>query len=360
MKILVSIVVPTYKRPDLLSRCMAALISQEFDPSAFEIIIVDDAAENSTKNLVEAWAQKAVAYSFQPGRSLTVASSSNPANLHEEIEPAPGRLVKINGIPIVRYIPMLAEHGPAAARNVGWLAAAGEIIAFTDDDCFPSPGWLKGGISAFDENTMGVCGKVIMPIPLVPTDYERDASSLERSEFVTANCFYRRSALEAAGGFDTRFRLAWREDSDVYFTLLENNCLLRRTTDAIVVHPIRPVRFGVSIPQQKKSMYNALLYKKHPHLYRQKVQKSPPVRYYLILLSLIVILSGLLTGNRWSLSAGGVAWVALTLRFCFDRLKGTSHAPRHVLEMAATSTVIPILSIYWRLQGAVRFRVLFF
>jgi len=37
---------------------------------------------------------------------------------------------------------------------------------------------------------------------------------LMSSEFVTANCFYRRLAIEEAGGFDESFTMAWREDSD--------------------------------------------------------------------------------------------------------------------------------------------------
>jgi hypothetical protein len=54
----------------------------------------------------------------------------------------------------------------------------------------------------------------------LPTDYERDAHGLERSEFVTANCFVSKRGLERLGGFDERFPLAWREDSDLHFRLL--------------------------------------------------------------------------------------------------------------------------------------------
>jgi len=41
------------------------------------------------------------------------------------------------------------------------------------------------------------------------------------------------------------------------------------------------------------------------------------------------------------------------------RLRGTSHAPGHIAEMAVTSALIPPLSVFWRLRGAVKFRVLF-
>jgi len=49
----------------------------------------------------------------------------------------------------------------------------------------------------------------------------------------------------------------------------------------------------------------------------------------------------------------------VTARFCARRLRGTSHAPRHVAEMAVTSALIPPLAIYWRLRGALAFHVWF-
>ena len=51
-----SVVVPTYRRPDLLERCLNALLSQTFAPSDYEIIIVDDGPESpETRRLVETW-----------------------------------------------------------------------------------------------------------------------------------------------------------------------------------------------------------------------------------------------------------------------------------------------------------------
>ena len=40
----VSVVVPTYRRPELLDRCLAALAAQDFDGAVYEILIADDAA----------------------------------------------------------------------------------------------------------------------------------------------------------------------------------------------------------------------------------------------------------------------------------------------------------------------------
>jgi len=49
----VSVVVPTFKRPDLLNRCLTALLAQDFDKADYEVIVVDDAPSDDTRQLVE-------------------------------------------------------------------------------------------------------------------------------------------------------------------------------------------------------------------------------------------------------------------------------------------------------------------
>jgi GT2 family glycosyltransferase len=317
----ITVVVPTYRRPDLLDRCLSALVAQEFDPSDFEIVVADDANSPATKRQVEGWA----------GRSA---------------------------VPI-RHVAPTAAHGPAAARNAGWRAALGAIVAFTDDDCRPDPRWLAEGSAAFDDKTAAVSGRVVVPLPGRPTDYERDAAGLERAEFVTANCFVRRDVLAAVGGFDEHYAAAWREDSDLHFTLLERGYRLGRAPRAVVVHPVRPAPWGVSLRQQKKSQFNALLYKKFPRLYRLRIQPWPPWDYYAIVGSIATALLAGLAGRREIASVALVAWAFFTARFCVRRLRSNSLAPRHVAEMVVTSALIPPLSVFWRLYGAFRFRVFF-
>lgn len=320
--ICISVVVPTFKRPMLLDRCLEALLAQDFDPSGYEIIIVDDAACEQTKRQVEQYANR----------------------------------VEMDGYTI-RYFAVTESHGPAAARNLGLYAAYGEIIAFTDDDCIPSAGWLKAGVKALINDAVAVAGRIIVPLPPIPTDYEYNASYLAHCEFVTANCFVRRDALIRIGGFDERFTAAWREDSDLIFTLQELGTRCIAAQEAIVIHPVRSAKWGISIYQQRKSTFNALLYKKHPVLYRQKIQAAPPWNYYAIASSLIVILIGIIS-ESWLLGCFALgAWILLTSRFCLTRLKNTSHTPSHIFEMTITSCVIPLLAIYWRLRGAIKFQI---
>jgi GT2 family glycosyltransferase len=317
-----SVVVPTYRRPEFLDRCLAALVAQDFDTRSYEIIVADNAASRDTRMQVERWIKRAAR-------------------------------------PHIRYLAAGQKPGPAAARNAGWRAAQGAIIAFTDDDCVPDRGWLKAGMSAFHDGLAAASGRIVMPLPPSPTDYERNEASLQHVEFVTANCFCRREVLEKVGGFDERFATAWREDSDLHFTLLEKGFQVAHAADALVVHPVRPAPWGISLLQQRKSLFNALLYKKHPGFYRERIQTSPPWHYYATVAALLAGL-GLGLANRPvpSVAAFGL-WVLLTGRFCLLRLRDTSHSPRHVAEMIVTSALIPPISVFWRLRGAVRFRVRF-
>jgi len=182
---------------------------------------------------------------------------------------------------------------------------------------------------------------------------------LERSDFVTANCFYLRSALEMTGGFDTAFKLAWREDTDLYFTLLERGARLAWSPDAVVLHPIRPAGWGISLKQQRKSMYNALLKKKHPVLYRERVQSGPPWIYYLAIFGALAALFGVVLGISQVWIPGVYLWLGATGWFFARRIRITSKKAGHVIEMAVTSLAIPWLSVYWRLRGAITYRTWF-
>ena len=62
-------------------------------------------------------------------------------------------------------------------------------------------------------------------------------------------------------------------------------------------------------------------------------------------------------GSVVAVIEAGDAW--LTAWFCLRRLNDTTRRPAHVLEMVWTSVLIPPLSLYWRLRGALRFRVAF-
>lgn len=319
----ITVVVPTYRRAELLERCLGALCAQDFDPADYEIVVCDDGPDDATR-----------------------ASVERTAALHAR-----------RGLAI-RYLAVRETQGPAAARNAGWRAARAPAIAFTDDDTIPGHDWLRAGLAAL-AHAQAAAGRIVVPLEAAPSDYERDASGLARAEFATANAFVRRDALIAAGGFDERFTSAWREDSDLQFTLLGLGAQVARAEDAVVVHPVRPARWGVSLAQQRKSQFEALLFRKHRALYRERIGARPPLLYYAVLASVLALLISLAAGARGAALTSLTAWLALTGVFCARRLRTTRLDPRHVLEMIWTSFWIPFLSIYWRLYGAVRYRAWF-
>lgn len=318
----VSVVVPTCGRPLLLNRCMASLVLQSFDPDRFEIIIVDDRPSDETRAVVERWAEHAAD----------------------------------NGPDIV-YIASPGPHGPAAARNRGWRAARGSIVAFTDDDTIAASSWLENGLHAFQDDVQVACGRIVMPLNGTPTDYELDAKNLETAEFVTANCFCRKDVLETLGGFDERFRFAWREDSDLHFRLLDHQARIVYAPKAVITHPVRPAGWGVSLSQLKKIQFDALLYKKHPLHYRQRIRATPRWDYYLIVAALAGCIAGLALNAMAAATVAGAIWLVMTTRFCLQRLHRTSKSPSHVAEMIITSALIPPVAVFWRAVGALKFRV---
>ncbi len=368
MSILVSVVVPTYRRRHLLERCLQALVSQNFPPQAYEIIVVDDGPqEQATRELVAEWQQRLRAsYAFLVPPVITpipvtAASGGQKESLKDGLRPSAIYQVKTGPAqhPRILYLATRGACGPAAARNLGWHAAGGEIIAFTDDDCIPEPDWLANGLSAFVDGVAGVSGRTIVPLPEKPTDNDLNLTGLQRSDFITANCFYRRKVLEEVGGFDERFATAWREDSDLYFSIRERNYTLAWASGAIVIHPVKEEKWGSSLRQQRKSFYNALLYKKHPQFYWRYIQSSPPWNYYGMLAALLVVASGLASGIPLAAAAGLIVWLYLLGAFIYRRLKQTTRTPAHVAEMVLTSILIPFLSIYWRLRGALHWRAFF-
>ena len=322
----VSVVIATRERPDPLLRCVDALLRQTLPSPQFEIIIVDDASTRATRERVMA--------------GLSQRRHARRA-------------------PTLRFLWLPSNRGSAAARNHGILAARGAIIAFTDDDTVPDQDWLRLGMRAIAGGADAVAGRIVVPLPAVPTDYERDAASLENAAFVTANCFVRRELLAAIGGFDERFRTAWREDTDLCFRLRASGAIVRSAPAARVVHPVQPARWGVSLAQQRKVMFDALLYKKFPRGYRRYVRRQPPWEYYAAVVAGLCALVNAI-GGQWALAVVCLlVWLAIGGVFAWLRLAHTSHAPRHIAEMFVTSLLIPWVSVYWRARGAWRFRVPF-
>ncbi len=138
------------------------------------------------------------------------------------------------------------NQGLANARNTGLAAATGEIIAYLDDDAYPDPDWLTYLAATFLRTPYaGVGGPNIAPpgdgpiaecvarapggpVHVLVTDREAE-------HIPGCNMAFRKSCLEAIGGFDPQFRTAG-DDVDVCWRLQERGWTLGFHPAAMVWH----------------------------------------------------------------------------------------------------------------------------
>jgi len=128
------------------------------------------------------------------------------------------------------------EANISAARNAGLHQAAGEIVAFIDDDAVPEPTWLtrlcagfaeagvvaatgfvrgRNGISyqwqACEVDAQGQDHSIVVPLGQITL---RAGTHRRAVKTQGTNCAFRRNALCAAGGFDPGFRF-YLDEADV-------------------------------------------------------------------------------------------------------------------------------------------------
>jgi len=103
--------------------------------------------------------------------------------------------------------------GLGAARDGAWRKARGDIICFTDDDCYPSPDFIDAMMLAFAEHPNAGCigGRILLydhTDAYLAVDYRTEEFKTPPYSFVYpgilqgANLAFRREALEKSGGFD--------------------------------------------------------------------------------------------------------------------------------------------------------------
>ncbi len=184
----ISVVIPTCHRPASLARCLEKLLGAE------EVIVTDDSRDDATKELVEKNVPRAI-WTRGP------------------------------------------QRGPAANRNHGARAAAGEWIAFVDDDCVPDEKWLDA-IRCAAEDADIVEGKTLCPGQR-DTPFEEHVENLTGGVLWSCNFAIRRALFEQMGGFDEDFLEAGGEDMEFAWRVARAGHRVVFAPTAVVVHPPR-------------------------------------------------------------------------------------------------------------------------
>lgn len=171
----ISLIVATRNRAHKLKACLAAIARIRF-AEPWELVVADNGSTDDTAKIVEAFAGRV---SFP-----------------------------------VRYVHESAP-GNSNARNAGIRVSAGEILAFTDDDCYVSPDLLAHLDRIFEDPAIGFAsGQILMHDPTafpLGTINDTTPKTIPPNSFVPAgivgggNMAFRRTAALQAGAFDPRF-----------------------------------------------------------------------------------------------------------------------------------------------------------
>ncbi len=208
---LISVVIPTRDRPNLLRRTLDLLAPgvQELPASDYEVIVSDDARPLSAARAL------ATAYPW-------VRFGEGPA------------------------------RGPAANRNAGARAARGTWLAFTDDDAEPGVSWLleftraiRPGIDVYEGRTTcnGGFGSPLFHAPVNETG----------GRLWSCNFMVRAERFSSVGGFDEAFPYPHMEDQDLRVRLDAAGAKCVFVPGAVINHPPRRQPGGARLGAYRES-----------------------------------------------------------------------------------------------------------
>ena len=200
----ISVIIAVKNQAKLLEQCLECLSRQDYH--SFEIIIVDNDSAMAESQQIE-W----------------LCDKYQARYLHE------------------------SHPGAYAARNRGLLAAAGDVIAFTDADCRPDRQWLSNGLFILETMQADIIAGHInfafsqSPPPL--GEYLDSLSYLNQQAYAAegygagANLFVRRSVFDAVGLF--RADVVNVGDREWGQRATKAGFKLQYSVFAIVTHPAR-------------------------------------------------------------------------------------------------------------------------
>ena len=171
---------------------------------------------------------------------------------------------------VLRHLSVEPGTGsPSRQRNIGWRAARGDLIAFTDDDCRPEADWLERLLAAAEKAPGAVVQGRTRPDPLERELLRAPHVRTLKIEPVNpykqaANILYPRSLLERLDGFDERAIAG--EDVGLWLRARRAGAEIVAVPEAVVSHAIESHTLPGIVRQNLKWRYLAYLAKRHPEL----------------------------------------------------------------------------------------------
>lgn len=207
---MISVVIPTCRRRDLLARCLDRLApgAQTLPADQYEVIVTDDGEPTAERFLAEK-------YSW-------VIWGSGP------------------------------RRGPAANRNAGARRAQGEWLAFTDDDCLPDPNWLVGFTMAAHASCKVYEGKTTC-VAGIHSPLDQAPVNVMGGCLWSCNIFIWRCTFDRMGGFDEGFPFPYMEDADLRERLVQAGYPFEFVPSAVVDHPPRRSASGRQLARYHES-----------------------------------------------------------------------------------------------------------
>ncbi len=245
-----SIIIPTYRRPDQLARCMDGVSRLDYPRHEFEVVVVSD----------------------DPG-----PAAEEVARRYSAIMPV--RVITQN------------HGGPAWARNTGAAATKGEFLLFLDDDCIPTEAWLQqwelhsalhagdlaggGTINAFPKN---LCSSASQSLLEFIHEYFNDGRTGHTPFLASNNLCVPAKRFREIGGFSTAFPLAAAEDRDFCDRWCARGWPTSRAEAAQVLHAHHLTLAGFW--RQHRNYGRGAFYLRKARLARRQPFRVEPVRFY--------------------------------------------------------------------------------
>jgi glycosyltransferase involved in cell wall biosynthesis len=223
---LISVVICTYNRAELLTDSLQTLCEQTIKKSDYEVLVVDNNSQDSTANLTKTFCR-------------------NYSNITYFLE---------------------TRQGLSHARNRGWQEAKGLYVAYVDDDCKMPSQWLKIAMKIIDRIAPAAFGGPAYAFYNSPKPYwwKDSYGSYEQSpvprplrplEYLQGNnIFFRRKVLECMNGFDPGLGMSGKNLG--YHEETELQRRIRRTmSHELIYYDPRLYVFHLVRPEQMTSRW---------------------------------------------------------------------------------------------------------